>query len=119
MFLLVCGNCGVVFSKDSTRGVGLGIAACLTTNMTWAEKRVKEILKVPKRFRLFGVVYLGYPASAMKPQVRRPFEEFVAYDQAGFGRNRAQKQRHGMPFISQKSLIGLKKFGPGRMHLEN
>jgi nitroreductase len=64
---------------------GLGIAACLTTSITLAEKRAKEILKVPKQFRLFCLVYLGYPASTtMKPPVRRPVEELVAYDQAGF-----------------------------------
>ena len=68
---------------------GLGTSACLATSITLAEKRVKEILKVPQRFRLFGLIYLGYPASTMKPPVRRLVKDVVAYYQAGFERNPA------------------------------
>lgn len=59
---------------------GLGLGACLTTSIILREKEVKQVLKVPKALRLFSLIYLGYPAVALKPPVRRPVVEFIHHD---------------------------------------
>ncbi|MFQ5951217.1 MAG: nitroreductase family protein [Candidatus Geothermarchaeales archaeon] len=59
----------------SARGLGLG--TCLTTSIILREREVKQVLKVPKELRLFSLIYLGYPAVALRPPTRRPVEEFI------------------------------------------
>jgi len=59
----------------------LGLGACPTTGMVLREAEVKRTLGVPKRLRLFWIIYLGYPVKDLGPPKRRPLREFLHYNQ--------------------------------------
>jgi len=60
---------------------GLGLASCITTSIILKENEVSRILHVPRDWRLFALVYLGYPKVPLQPPKREPVERFTFYDE--------------------------------------
>jgi len=57
-----------------TLGVGsCWIGAC-------KEEKVKELLKIPDKWKVVALVTLGYPAEQPKPRKKKPFEEMFSFN---------------------------------------
>jgi len=51
----------------------LGIGSCWIGACD--EGKVKELLKIPDKWKVVGLVTFGYPAEQPKPKKKKPFEE--------------------------------------------
>ena len=51
----------------------LGIGSCWIGSCS--EKKVKELLKIPDKWKVVALVTLGYPAEQPKPKKKKPFED--------------------------------------------
>lgn len=46
----------------------------------FSQQRVKEILKIPGKYRVVALLTLGFPRGEMKVKTRKPLEEIVCYE---------------------------------------
>jgi nitroreductase len=44
------------------------------------EEKVKDLLKIPAKWKVVAFVTLGYPAEQPKPKNKKPFEEMFGFD---------------------------------------
>ncbi len=44
------------------------------------EEKVKELLKIPDKWKMVALVTLGYPAEQPKPKAKKPFEEMFSFN---------------------------------------
>ncbi len=56
----------------------LGIGSCWIGACN--EEKVKELLKIPDKWKFVGLVTLGYPAEQPKPRKKKSFEEMFAFN---------------------------------------
>ena len=57
---------------------GLGIGSCWIGACD--EARVKELLQIPDKWKVVGLVTLGYPAEHPKPKKKKPFGEMFSFN---------------------------------------
>jgi nitroreductase/SAM-dependent methyltransferase len=57
----------------------LGVGTCWVAGYG-DEKKVKEILQVPKYFKVVAFVLVGYPKNVLTPPKRRPISEIISYE---------------------------------------
>jgi len=55
-----------------------GLGACWLG--AFSQQRVKEILKIPGKYRVVALLTLGFPRGEMKVKTRKPLEEIVCYE---------------------------------------
>lgn len=61
----------------------LGLASCITTHGSSparGEGEVKKVLGIPARVKVAALIYVGYPARALRPPTRPGLERVVHYD---------------------------------------
>ena len=56
----------------------LGIGSCWIG--ACSEKKVKELLKIPDKWKFVALVTLGYPAEQPKPRKKKSFEEMFSFN---------------------------------------
>ena len=56
----------------------LGIGSCWIGD--FREKKVKELLKIPDKWKVVALVTLGYPAEQPKQRKKKPVEELFSFD---------------------------------------
>ena len=56
----------------------LGIGSCWIGACN--EEKVKELLKIPKKWKVVALVTLGYPAEQPKPRKKKSFEEMFSFN---------------------------------------
>ena len=56
----------------------LGIGSCWIGACN--EEKVKELLKIPDKWKVVALVTLGYPAEQPKPRKKKPFEELFSFN---------------------------------------
>ena len=56
----------------------LGIGSCWIGS--FSEEKVKELLKIPDKWRVVALLTLGYPAEQPKAKNRKPFEELFSFN---------------------------------------
>ena len=56
----------------------LGIGSCWIGACN--EEKVKELLKIPNKWKFVALVTLGYPAEQPKPRKKKPFEEMFSFN---------------------------------------
>jgi nitroreductase len=56
----------------------LGIGSCWIGACN--EEKVKELLKIPDKWKVVALVTLGYPAEQPKPRKKKPFEELFGFN---------------------------------------
>jgi nitroreductase len=56
----------------------LGVGSCWIG--AFDEKRVKELLKIPEKWKVVALVTLGYPSEQPKPRKKKPFEELFSFN---------------------------------------
>jgi len=56
----------------------LGIGSCWIGACN--EKKVKELLKIPDKWKFVALVTLGYPAERPKPRKKKPFEKMFSFN---------------------------------------
>ena len=56
----------------------LGIGSCWIGACD--EAKVKELLRIPDKCKVVGLVTLGYPAEQPKPRKKKPFEEMFTFN---------------------------------------
>jgi nitroreductase len=61
----------------------LGLGTVLTTNHTVAEEEIKQVLNLPREFRTFALMPIGYPERNFGPVKRRPLSEVAMLDRYG------------------------------------
>jgi nitroreductase len=61
----------------------LGLGTVLTTNHTIAEEEIKQVLNLPREFRTFALMPIGYPERNFGPVKRRPVAEVAMLDHYG------------------------------------
>jgi len=44
------------------------------------EEKVKEMLKIPEKWKVVALITLGYPAEQPKPRNKKPFEELFSFN---------------------------------------
>ena len=59
----------------------LGIGCCYAHSCNLAEKQIKEILKIPEKLYMHGIICLGVPDEAPKLKPRRKIENFVYFNE--------------------------------------
>jgi nitroreductase len=57
----------------------LGLGTHLKTGGIMSDPGVLELARVPQRFRVVGIVSLGYPAEAESPRRRKPAAELTEW----------------------------------------
>lgn len=63
---------------------GLGYGSCLTTGLTlFGVDRVRERLQLPETVNPMAAVYIGKPASELKPPRRRPVDQVTYRERFG------------------------------------
>lgn len=58
----------------------LGLSSRWVTILPPWEKDLKDLLKIPKEFRIYNIVPIGYPAYKPPPTYRRELSEIVHYE---------------------------------------
>ena len=58
--------------------VGEGLGTCWIGGFSQEEAR--DVLKVPKNYRIVVLLCLGFPKEAMRPKVRKSLDEIVCYE---------------------------------------
>jgi nitroreductase len=56
----------------------LGVGSCWIGACD--EAKVKELLKIPEKWKVVALVTLGYPAEQPKPRRKKPFEEMFSFN---------------------------------------
>jgi nitroreductase len=56
----------------------LGIGSCWIGACN--EEKVKELLKIPDKWKVVALITLGYPAEQPKPREKKPFEELFSFN---------------------------------------
>ncbi len=56
----------------------LGVGSCWIG--AFDEKRVKESLKIPDKWKVVALITLGYPAEEPKPKNKKSFEDLFSFD---------------------------------------
>ena len=56
----------------------LGVGSCWIGEFT--EKKVKELLKIPDKWKVVALVTLGYPAEQLKQRKKKPVEELFSFN---------------------------------------
>jgi len=56
----------------------LGVGSCWIGACN--EERVKELLKIPDRWKVVALITFGYPAEQPKPRKKKPFEELFSFN---------------------------------------
>ena len=56
----------------------LGIGSCWVGACD--EAKVKELLKIPDKWKVVGLVTLGYPSEQPNPRKKKPFEEMFSFN---------------------------------------
>jgi len=56
----------------------LGIGSCWIGACN--EEKVKELLKIPDKWKFVALVTLGYPAEQPKPRKKKPFEKMFSFN---------------------------------------
>ena len=56
----------------------LGVGSCWIGSFN--EKKVKDNLKVPDRWKVVALITFGYPAEQPKPRKKKAFEKMFSYD---------------------------------------
>ena len=56
----------------------LGVGSCWIGACN--EGKVKELLKIPEKWKVVGLVTLGYPAEQPKPRKKKSFEELFGFN---------------------------------------
>lgn len=56
----------------------LGVGSCWIGSFN--EKKVKDNLKVPDRWKVVALITFGYPAEQPKPRKKKSFEKMFSYD---------------------------------------
>ena len=56
----------------------LGVGSCWIGSFN--EKKVKDNLKVPDRWKVVALITVGYPAEQPKPRKKKSFEKMFSYD---------------------------------------
>lgn len=54
----------------------LGVGSCWIGACD--EEKVKELLKIPEKWKVVALITLGYPAEQPKPRPKKPFEELFS-----------------------------------------
>jgi len=55
--------------------LALGVGSCWIG--AFDEKKVKESLKIPDKWKVVALLTLGYPAEQPKPKKKKPIEELL------------------------------------------
>lgn len=56
----------------------LGVGSCWIGSFN--EKKVKELLKIPERWKVVALITLGYPAEQPKQRKKKPFEKMFSLE---------------------------------------
>ena len=56
----------------------LGVGSCWIGACN--EEKVKELLKIPDKWRVVALITFGYPAEQPKPRDKKPFEELFTFN---------------------------------------
>jgi nitroreductase len=56
----------------------LGVGSCWIGACN--EEKIKELLKIPDKWKVVGIVTLGYPAEQPKPRKKKLFEEMFSFN---------------------------------------
>ena len=56
----------------------LGLGSCWIGACN--EEKVKELLKIPDKWKVVALLTLGYPAEQPKPRKKKPFEEMFSFN---------------------------------------
>jgi nitroreductase len=56
----------------------LGVGSCWIGACN--EEKVKELLKIPDKWKVVASITFGYPAEQPKPRKKKPFEELFTFD---------------------------------------
>jgi len=56
----------------------LGVGSCWIGEFN--EKKVKELLKIPDKWKVVALVTLGYPAEQLKQRKKKPVEELFSFN---------------------------------------
>ena len=56
----------------------LGVGSCWIGACN--EEKVKELLKIPDKWKVVALITFGYPAEQPKPRKKKPFEELFSFD---------------------------------------
>jgi nitroreductase len=56
----------------------LGVGSCWIG--AFNEKKVKELLKIPDKWKIVALLTLGYPAEQPKPKKKKSFEELINFN---------------------------------------
>ena len=56
----------------------LGVGSCWIGACN--EEKVKELLKIPDKWKVVALLTFGYPAEQPKPRKKKPFEELFSFD---------------------------------------
>ena len=57
----------------------LGVGSCWIGSFN--EQKIKDLLKIPKDWKIVGLVTLGYPAETPKPKKKKPTDELFGLNQ--------------------------------------
>ena len=56
----------------------MGIGSCWIGD--FKEEKVKELLKIPHKWKVVALIPFGYPAEQPKPKNKKPITELVSYN---------------------------------------
>jgi nitroreductase len=56
----------------------LGVGSCWIGACN--EEKVKELLRIPKKWKIVALITFGYPAEQPKPRKKKPFEELFSFN---------------------------------------
>ena len=56
----------------------LGVGSCWIGACN--EEKVKEVLKIPDKWKVVALITFGYPAEQPKPRKKKPFEELFSFN---------------------------------------
>jgi len=57
----------------------LGVGSCWIGSFN--EQKIKELLKIPKDWKIVALITLGYPAETPKPTKKKPANELFSLNQ--------------------------------------
>jgi len=83
-YVMYCGvashpvDLAIAVDHMTLKAVEEGLGSCWIGHFDQA--KVKEILQIPKEYKVVALLTLGYPKDRQKPKERKPLEEIVSFE---------------------------------------
>lgn len=83
-YIMRCGvpshpvDLAIAVDHMTLKAVEEGLGSCWIGH--FEQERLKEILQIPKEYKVVVLLTLGYPADSPRPTQRKPLDEVVSYE---------------------------------------